>query len=115
MLAYSQPGAHSGAALAIWLTLVLVGVLASLLQGAAPAAVAADIPAPARALPASGPLTAGTDDGFREHFDNAPVGAWIVNRDGRIERVNARLAALLGYRPDELVGREAPSLRLKLP
>ena len=110
VLAYSQPGAHSGAALAIWLTLVLVGVLASLLQGAAPAAVAADIPAPARALPASGPLTAGTDDGFRELFDNAPVGAWIVNRDGRIERVNARLAALLGYRPDELVGREAPSL-----
>ncbi|MBU6270020.1 MAG: PAS domain S-box protein [Betaproteobacteria bacterium] len=118
-LAYSQPGDHAGPALAIWLTLVLVGVLASLLQGATPAGAAVAVHASGAAAVAAAPAAPATaiatadadaDDGFRELFDNAPVGAWIVNRDGRIERVNARLAALLGYRPEELVGRQAPSL-----
>jgi PAS domain S-box-containing protein len=108
-LAFSQPDAQGGAALAIWLTLVLVGVLASLLQSAVPGAPGASAAPIARAAPAAPGSDIG-DDGFRELFDHAPVGAWIVNRDGRIERVNARLAAMLGYRPEELVGRPAPSL-----
>ncbi len=39
---------------------------------------------------------------FRAFFDNAPIGKSMTAPDGRLLRVNAALADLLGYSPDEL-------------
>jgi putative two-component system response regulator len=40
----------------------------------------------------------------RVAFEEAPIGSVITSRDGRIERVNQAICAMLGYRADELVG-----------
>lgn len=42
---------------------------------------------------------------FRQLFDQSPIAAAIVALDGRFERVNDALCALLGYDEQELVGR----------
>jgi PAS domain S-box-containing protein len=42
-------------------------------------------------------------------FDNVPIGLLLV-RNGRIRRANARGAALLGYAPEALVGRDGALL-----
>ncbi|HEV7565555.1 MAG TPA: PAS domain S-box protein [Microbacteriaceae bacterium] len=41
---------------------------------------------------------------FRSAFDDAAVGMMLTQPDGRIERVNAALARMLGYFPVELAG-----------
>jgi PAS domain S-box-containing protein len=42
---------------------------------------------------------------FKATFENAAVGMCILEPDGTLIRVNARLAEMLGYRPDEMEGR----------
>lgn len=42
---------------------------------------------------------------WREIFDRAPAGAAILAPDGRILRINAALADLVGYPADQVVGR----------
>jgi len=50
---------------------------------------------------------------FRASFENAAVGKVQTEpRSGRIVRVNAAFAAMLGYRPDELVDRDGWELTL---
>jgi diguanylate cyclase (GGDEF)-like protein/PAS domain S-box-containing protein len=44
---------------------------------------------------------------YRDLFDNAPVGYHEVNADGRLVRVNRTEASMLGYTPQEMVGRFA--------
>jgi PAS domain S-box-containing protein len=44
---------------------------------------------------------------FRDLFDNAPVGYHEVDKDGRYVRVNRTEASMLGYEPEEMVGRYA--------
>jgi len=42
---------------------------------------------------------------YRELFENAPIGYHEIDRDGIITRVNRTEAELLGYSPEEMVGR----------
>jgi len=42
---------------------------------------------------------------YRQIIDTANEGVWVTGASGRIEFVNARTAELLGYAPEELVGR----------
>ena len=42
---------------------------------------------------------------FREAFENAPIGKALVSPDGRFLRVNPALSELVGYPPDELLGK----------
>ncbi|MBX7193012.1 MAG: EAL domain-containing protein [Sandaracinaceae bacterium] len=49
-------------------------------------------------------------DQFRLLFDEAPVGMVLRSADGGIVRVNEAFAMLLGYRVDELVGRNLSEL-----
>lgn len=42
---------------------------------------------------------------FRQIFETANEGIWLLDVEARIEMVNARMAELLGYRPADLVGR----------
>jgi diguanylate cyclase (GGDEF)-like protein/PAS domain S-box-containing protein len=42
---------------------------------------------------------------FRGAFENAPIGMGLASTDGRLVRVNRAYGAILGYSPDELVGR----------
>lgn len=42
---------------------------------------------------------------FKATFENAAVGMCILEPDGTIMRVNASLAEILGYRPEEMEGR----------
>lgn len=51
-----------------------------------------------------------SDRRFREVFSQAPVGMVIVGPDTRIVQVNPALATMLGYVPDDLVGRTITSL-----
>jgi PAS domain S-box-containing protein len=44
---------------------------------------------------------------FRDLFDRAPVAYHEFGRDGMIRRVNRAECALLGYQPDEMLGRPA--------
>lgn len=49
--------------------------------------------------------TADSEAKFREIFDTANEGIWILNADARIEMVNARMAEMLGYSINEMIGR----------
>jgi PAS domain S-box-containing protein/putative nucleotidyltransferase with HDIG domain len=40
----------------------------------------------------------------RVAFEDAPIGSIIISRDGRIERVNQAICAMIGRHPDELIG-----------
>lgn len=44
-------------------------------------------------------------DIYRHFFENAPDALLAVDHDGHITRVNARVQSLLGFTPDELIGR----------
>ncbi len=46
---------------------------------------------------------------YRRIVEASPAGMWIANPDGRIRFANERIADLLGYRIDELVGIDAQS------
>lgn len=49
-------------------------------------------------------------DQLRLTFDRAPIAQGVLRFDGRFERVNDALCALLGYRQDELLARTMPSI-----
>ncbi|MGB8961763.1 MAG: EAL domain-containing protein [Pseudonocardiaceae bacterium] len=51
-----------------------------------------------------------SEERFRELFDSVPVGVAISEPDGRIVHTNRALAEILGYSPDELVGRQLSEL-----
>lgn len=42
---------------------------------------------------------------FRNAFENAPIGVALVSLDGHWLQVNQALCSMLGYRPEELLGR----------
>lgn len=42
---------------------------------------------------------------YQDLYDNAPTGYHEIDRDGRIVRVNRTEATLLGYEPEEMLGR----------
>lgn len=42
---------------------------------------------------------------YRRIVETANEGIWLLDADGRITFVNARMAAMLGYRPEEMRGR----------
>jgi PAS domain S-box-containing protein len=44
---------------------------------------------------------------YRMLFEQAPDGIVIADADGRFAEVNGQLATMLGYQPDELVGKQA--------
>ena len=46
-----------------------------------------------------------TETRFRAVFDHAPIGQIFSDVGGQVTSVNAPMAAMLGYRPDEMVGR----------
>ena len=46
-----------------------------------------------------------TEARFRAVFDHAPIGQIFSDLEGQVTSVNAPMAAMLGYRPDEMVGR----------
>jgi PAS domain S-box-containing protein len=48
---------------------------------------------------------------FRIAFEEASIGVGLLGADGRIVRVNAALAAMLGYMPEELSGRQVSTTR----
>lgn len=57
---------------------------------------------------------------FRKMFEDAPVGYQSLDEEGRIVAVNRRWLDILGYAPDEVIGRSfadflAPASRLKFP
>ena len=47
------------------------------------------------------------EERLKDLFDNAPVGYHEIDETGRIVRVNRTEASMLGYQPEELVGRGA--------
>ena len=52
----------------------------------------------------------GSEQRFRATFDRAPVGIAHVSADGRWLRVNERLCEMVGYAPEELLGRTIQSI-----
>jgi len=50
------------------------------------------------------------EERFRRAFDDAPIGMALASLDGRYLRVNTALAALTGYRVDELIGMGFPDI-----
>lgn len=52
-----------------------------------------------------------TDPGFADHvLSSVPIGIAVSDGDGRIVQVNATFARIVGYRPEELVGRDYRTL-----
>ena len=51
-----------------------------------------------------------SEDRFRHLFDTAPIGMALSGLDGRLWRVNTVYAHMLGYEPDDLVGRTVEEL-----
>ena len=47
-----------------------------------------------------------SDQRFRTMVDTAFEGIWTVDRSGRTDYVNRRLSEILGYAPDEMIGRD---------
>jgi PAS domain S-box-containing protein len=63
-------------------------------------------PEPARAPEPARP----PEESFAKVFADAPIAVALVGTDGRLVRTNAALCRLLGYLPQELVGRDPASL-----
>ena len=61
-----------------------------------------DITAQARAERA----LAESDERYREILNETPDGVWRVNAANRTDYVNPRMASMLGYPPEEMIGRE---------
>jgi diguanylate cyclase (GGDEF)-like protein/PAS domain S-box-containing protein len=72
--------------------------------------VASSLPPPSRPSMTVALAKIAAGDQFRVLFDDSPVGQILQAPDGRIVRANAAFAHLLGYREDELVGRELVEL-----
>lgn len=49
-----------------------------------------------------------SDERYREILDSTPDGVWRFDADGRTDYVNARMASMLGYSPEEMLGRGLP-------
>ncbi len=52
------------------------------------------------------------EERFRGAFDGSPIGMALSDLSGRILRINDALAELIGYRPEDLVGRTVDDLTL---
>jgi PAS domain S-box-containing protein len=46
-----------------------------------------------------------SDQRYREILDTTPDGVWRVDAENRTNYVNPRMASMLGYRPEEMIGR----------
>jgi PAS domain S-box-containing protein len=46
-----------------------------------------------------------SDERYREILDSTPDGVWRLDADGRTDYVNPRMASMLGYWPEEMIGR----------
>jgi len=51
-----------------------------------------------------------SEERFRRFFDEALIGMLIVSLDGRLERVNAAFAAIIGYEAGALIGKQRGSI-----
>jgi PAS domain S-box-containing protein len=49
---------------------------------------------------------ADSDERYREILDTTPDGVWRVDAQERTDYVNPRMATMLGYSPEEMIGRE---------
>jgi PAS domain S-box-containing protein len=47
-----------------------------------------------------------SDERYREILDTTPDGVWRVDAENRTDYVNPRMASMLGYSPEEMIGRE---------
>lgn len=47
---------------------------------------------------------------FRSSFEDAPIGMALADMEGRLFRVNTSMANLLGYEPDELLGKHVSEI-----
>ncbi len=90
----------------------LVLIAGLVLSGVAFALVFALLRGRARALDVAEEATTSlraAEDLFRTAFENAPIGMMLISARGAILRVNRAVCALLGHRPEELVGRSIDS------
>ncbi|MCC6764349.1 MAG: PAS domain S-box protein [Deltaproteobacteria bacterium] len=51
-----------------------------------------------------------SEEGFRRAFEHAPLGILLLDGQGRIERANRAVCAMLGYSEEELLGRVVTEL-----
>jgi PAS domain S-box-containing protein len=47
-----------------------------------------------------------SDERYREILDTTPDGVWRVDAEARTDYVNPRMASMLGYSPEEMIGRK---------
>ena len=47
-----------------------------------------------------------SDERYRDILDTTPDGVWRVDAENRTDFVNPRMASMLGYAPEEMIGRE---------
>jgi len=47
-----------------------------------------------------------SDERYREILDATPDGVWRIDADGRTDYVNPRMASMLGYSPEEMIGHQ---------
>ncbi len=57
-----------------------------------------------------GPIAGDLESRYHNAFDHAAVGMALISTQGRLLEVNRTLTRLLGYRPDQLIGRTAADL-----
>lgn len=51
-----------------------------------------------------------SEERYRNFVDNIPIGVAIIDRSGKIRYVNGRIEELLGWSPEEVIGKDAFSL-----
>jgi diguanylate cyclase (GGDEF)-like protein/PAS domain S-box-containing protein len=47
-----------------------------------------------------------SDERYHEILDASPDGVWRIDVDGRTDYVNQRMASMIGYSPEEIIGRQ---------
>ena len=47
-----------------------------------------------------------SDERYQEILDATPDGVWRIDVDGRTDYVNQRMASMIGYSPEEIIGRQ---------